>query len=298
MLLKRHHRNFYYHYLCKINGRVILENLDYQNLRNYLKGFEGEYAFFEHIKGFEQLVRIWDLTLDMFGTAQYDFLFIANDTVIHIDIKNYSGLYRFDNGNFISEQGYVHQGLLSQLDRAHRKLEQFIKMNHFQYKVNSRILFVNPEFKLKGYNGNEHIVLFSQMTEVINYLKTLVSHNEDMKLGLLLVEHHVDKDYNRVHFYDYDYIEKGIKCVSCGAIGMFEEKSQRTMQCICGFEIGKKDYIIEAIEDISLFKNGSFTRKELEKYTGVNATTLKRYLHQYCEKIGSFKDATYKIKKE
>lgn len=57
---------------------------------------------------FEQLVRIWELTLDMFGTAQYDFLFIANDTVIHIDIKNYSGLYRFDNGNFINEQGYVH----------------------------------------------------------------------------------------------------------------------------------------------------------------------------------------------
>ena len=47
-------------------------------------------------------------TLGMFGTAQYDFLFIANDTVIHIDIKNYSGLYRFDNSNFIREQGYVH----------------------------------------------------------------------------------------------------------------------------------------------------------------------------------------------
>lgn len=108
MLLKRHLRNFYYQYLCKINGRVILEDQDYQNLRNYLKGFEGEYAFFEYIIDFEQLVRIWDLTLDMFGTAQYDFLFIANDTVIHIDIKNYSGLYRFDNGNFISEQGYVH----------------------------------------------------------------------------------------------------------------------------------------------------------------------------------------------
>ncbi|WP_414739446.1 hypothetical protein [Macrococcoides bohemicum] len=44
----------------------------------------------------------------MFGTAQYDLLFVANDTVINIDIKNYSGLYRFDNGNFISEQGYVH----------------------------------------------------------------------------------------------------------------------------------------------------------------------------------------------
>lgn len=73
-------------------------------------------------------------------------------------------------------------------------------MNHFQYKVSSRILFVNPEFKLKGYNRNEHIVLFSQMTEVITYLKSLVSDNEDLKLGLLLVEHHADKDYNRVHF--------------------------------------------------------------------------------------------------
>lgn len=52
MLLKRHLRNFYYQYLCKINGPVILEDLDYQNLRNYLKGFKGEYAFFE------QLVRI------------------------------------------------------------------------------------------------------------------------------------------------------------------------------------------------------------------------------------------------
>lgn len=296
MLLKRHYRTFYYHYLCRLNGRVIFEDLDYQNLKQYLKGFEGEYAFFEHIKDFEQLVRIWDLTLDVFGTAQYDYLFVANNTLIHIDIKNYTGLYRFDNGNYISQKGHVHQGLLSQLDRAHRKLEQFIKIHAFDYKVNSRILFVNPEFKLKGYNGNEQIVFFNQMNDVINYLKMLVSNDTDIKLGLLLVNHHVGKEYNRVHFYDYKRIEKGVKCIKCGSFGMFEEKSQRTMQCICGHEVGKKEYIIEAIEDVNLFKNGSFTRKELEEYTSVNPTTLKRYLRKYCEKKGSTKIANYKMK--
>ncbi|WP_414050664.1 nuclease-related domain-containing protein [Macrococcus animalis] len=297
MLLKRHHRTFYYQYLCKLNGRIIFEDLDYQNLRQYLKGFEGEYAFFEYIKDFKQLVRIWDLTLDIFGTAQYDFIFVANDTLIHIDIKNYTGLYRFDNGNFISQKGYVHQGLLSQLDRAHRKLEQFIKLHTFEYNVSSRILFVNPEFKLKGYNGNEKIVFFNQMTDVISYLKTLVSNDVDLKLGLLLVDHHVEKEYNRVHYYDYEFIEKGVKCLKCGSFGMFEEKSQRTMKCICGHQVGKKEYIIEAIEDINLFKNGSFTRKELEEYTGVNGATLKRYLSVYCNKIGSTKSARYQYKK-
>ncbi|WP_414054694.1 nuclease-related domain-containing protein [Macrococcus equi] len=170
MLLKRHQRTFYYHYLCKINGRTLLEDIDYQNLKHYLLGFDGEYAFFESIKDFDDLVRIWDFTLDVFGTAQYDFLFIANNTVIHIDIKNYSGLYRFGNGNFISDKGYVHQGLISQLDRAHRKLEQFIHLHAYDYKVSSRILFINSEFKLKGYNGNEQNVFFNLIPEVVTYL--------------------------------------------------------------------------------------------------------------------------------
>ncbi|MGK0555274.1 nuclease-related domain-containing protein [Macrococcus capreoli] len=297
MLLKRHQRSFYYHYLCKVNGRIVLEDIDYQNLKNYLRGFDGEYAFFECIKDFDDLVRIWDLTLDVFGTAQYDFLFVANETVIHIDIKNYSGLYRFDNGNFISQKGYVHQGLLSQLDRAHRKLEQFIAHHKFDYKVSSRILFVNPEFKLQGYNGNEQIVFFNQMKDVVSYLKSLVSNEADLKLGLILVDNHVEKEYNRVFYYKYELMEKGVRCVQCDMFGMFFEKSQRTMQCICGHEVKKKEYIIEAIEDVSLFKNGSFTRKEVERYTGVNATTLKRYLRKYCEKVGSYKDAHYRYKK-
>lgn len=298
MLLKRHQRTFYYHYLCKVNGRIVLEDIDCQNLKNYLRGFDGEYAFFECIKDFDDLVRIWDLTLDVFGTAQYDFLFVANELVIHIDIKNYSGLYRFDNGNFISQKGYVHQGLLSQLDRAHRKLEQFLAHHGFDYKVSSRILFVNPEFKLKGYNGNEQIVFFNQMADVISYLKTLVSTDADLQLGLLLVDHHVEKAYNRVHYYDYQRMEKGVRCVKCDTFGMFYEKSQRMMQCICGFEVGKKEYILEAIEDVSLFKNGNFTRKDLEEYIGVNQATLKRYLSKYCTKTGSTKNAKYKFDKK
>ncbi|WP_414055512.1 nuclease-related domain-containing protein [Macrococcus equi] len=295
MLLKRHQRTFYYHYLYKINGRTFLEDIDYQNLKHYLLGFDGEYAFFESIKDFDDLVRIWDITLDVFGTAQYDFLFIANNTVIHIDIKNYSGLYRFDNSNFISDKGYVHQGLITQLDRAHRKLEQFIHIHAYDYKISSRILFINSEFKLKGYNGHEQIVFFNQIPEVVTYLKSLVSNDDDLRLGLLLVENHVEKEYNRVHYYNYERIEKGVKCIKCGLFGMFQEKSQLMMQCICGHMVGKKDDVIEAIEDVSLFKNGSFTKKELEDYTGVNATTLKRYLRKYCEKLRHTKSAMYKI---
>ncbi|WP_419893282.1 nuclease-related domain-containing protein [Macrococcoides caseolyticum] len=172
---------------------------------------------------------MWDLTLDVFGTAQYDFLFVANDTVIHIDVKNYSGLYRFDNGNFISQKGYVHQGLLSQLDRAHRKLEQFIAHHKFDYKVSSRILFVNPEFKLQRYNSNEQIVFYNQMSDVLSYLKSLVSNEADLKLGLILVDNHIEKEYNRVFYYKYERMEKGVRCVQCDMFGMFFEKSQRTM---------------------------------------------------------------------
>lgn len=298
MLLKKHQRTYYYDYLCRLNGRVVLETIDYQNLIKYLKVYEGEHIFFDYIKDFNSLVRIWDITLDVFGTAQYDFLLIANDTVIHIDIKNYSGNYRFDNGNFISEKGYVHQGLISQLERAHFKLEQFLKLNHFTYKVSSRILFINPEFQLQNYQGNSKIIFYNQLSEVLSYLESLTSNDQDLNLGMILVNHHTEKTYDRIHYYPYETIKKGVRCKQCNKINSYSEISQRIVICRCGYTISKHDYILEAIQDISMFKPEGFTRNELEKYTNINATTLKRYLQNYCVKIGSFKDAKYKIKSE
>ncbi|MGV2875489.1 nuclease-related domain-containing protein [Macrococcus capreoli] len=115
MFLKLHAPDDYINYLLTAEFRTTLDHNDYRNLQQYKRGLQGERKFYNLIKDIKGIVCLWDLVLNINGEVQYDFLIISNKRIIHIDIKNYSGIYHYQDGNFQNESGYVHQGLISQL---------------------------------------------------------------------------------------------------------------------------------------------------------------------------------------
>ncbi|MGK0554720.1 nuclease-related domain-containing protein [Macrococcus capreoli] len=293
MFLKLHATDDYINYLLTAEFRTTLDHNDYRNLQQYKRGLQGEGKFYNLIKDIKGIVCLWDLVLNINGEVQYDFLIISNKRIIHIDIKNYSGIYHYQDGNFQNESGYVHQGLISQLERAHTKLEQFVKHHNLDYQVFSRLLFINPNFRLDHYTGDKRIIFLHQLDTFLDYLRQETYSDIDIQTGHLLCNHHSPISRNRIHYYPYETMIKGVQCKQCGAIGTFVAQTQRIMMCSCGSQISKEAYILQAIDEITLLKTTPFKRKELNEYTKVNISTIKRYLKKYCNIVGNNKSSRY-----
>lgn len=292
MFLKLHEPNLYQKWLLTIEDRYNIDSSHYNALQQYKSGIEGETQFYELVRAFE-IPMIWDITLNLKGEAQYDFIFVVEKQIIHFDVKNYTGHYHYKNGNFISQKGYVHQGLISQLERAHQKLDQFIQRHQLKYKVKSMMLFINDTFILNGGHHDQRIILPPKINHVVPYLSRLSSTEEDLRVAELLLQCHQPSMHKDVPTLDYTTITKGVRCKQCGGIGLFKSETQRTMTCICGNKIRKSEYIHQAMADISILKHTHFTNAELSEYTGISPHTLKHHLNKKCSKTGTFKDAKY-----
>lgn len=298
LFLKKHVPDQYIQYLLAIDNRTMLLKKDFNNLKYYKMGFEGELNFYNKIKHLNNLYIIWDLTINLKGEAQYDFIFIANNKIIHIDVKNYTGLYAFENGNFISQQGYVHQGLISQLDRAHRKLELFVNQHRLNYKVISKILFINPSVNFNQIITDKRIITHKDVPNLVQDLSNFSTNEMDKIVSELLLKLNISEESERIHYYPYDQLIKGVRCKQCNGIGLFKQHSQRTLRCLCGHSMSKHDYISQAIQDISILKNMAFSTNELFEYTNIHRSTLKRHLKKHCYKLGTHRNALYYLKNE
>ncbi|TDM15762.1 nuclease-related domain-containing protein [Macrococcus bovicus] len=281
MFLKTHQPSDYIHYLMAADKRITLNRSDDRVLKNYLKGYEGERHYYERAHRCGGL-KLWDLSLHSPALAQFDFIHLYNGKVYHFDIKNYTGTVRRSGRQFVSEGEYYYQDILTQLNRADFYLTRLLREHGFQNEVVSRIVFIHPQLTLLEDSADPQIVKPSQVEEVIHFFsQDYQPTREEQRLAqFMLMNHQSTHPHERIFYYPFQDMKKGIRCPRCRYIGLKSEKGLKKIRCQCGFSEHKKIVLQTTIEEMLLLKNAPVSRQEIDEWTAMCPKAITRVLKE------------------
>ncbi|WP_165983774.1 nuclease-related domain-containing protein [Macrococcus bovicus] len=297
MFIKTHLRSDYYHYLQAVEGRRILDEVDHLNLRNYTRGIAGEKVFYNLLMPCGG-IKLWDLSIRTPALSQYDFLVIYGRTLFHFEIKNFSGHYRILNNQFVSEHDHVHHDVLSQLNRAHYHLQKILIKNGFDFKVVSKVVFINADFRLRGSIEQKDIIMRNGIKEISGYFDPeYVPDSTEKKLGERLLSIHQSKNiFERIYYYDFNRMAKGMRCPNCRKVGIKDQLKRKKLQCECGHLLDKAETLKKSIEEMMILKRAGVSSREVVEWTGLHERVVRRCLVEHFNADGQGKARTFTIR--
>lgn len=294
MFLKLHERDDKMSYLLEVENRHMLNQEDSRILYAYQMGYAGELELYNQLMTINGGLKIWDITLNKYDTAQYDFLIIGKGMIHHIDVKNYTGEYTYIDGMFKREKGKVDQQLITQMKRANFMLAALLFDHKCNYKFDSHILFINDSFKLKTKERLDNVMFVKDIQPMLDYVDQLGSPTEeDYTMAQLLLDNHLPLR-PRIHYYDFNSLRKGYKCPLCKRIAQVDVvKSRKTVNCKCGKQMLKMDYILACAEQLWMLKRHPFKISEIVNWSGCDVKTVQRVLVKKCMYKGENKGRVY-----
>ncbi|TDM12091.1 nuclease-related domain-containing protein [Macrococcus lamae] len=297
MFVKLHEPNDYQKFLLAAEHRMNLNDHDYHKLFTYIKGFEGESYFYKLINDTE-CVKLWDISLDYRKGSQYDFLIFDKGTLYHFDVKNFTGSYQLVDRQFVSEKGNVHTDVVSQLSKAHHKLESFLKSQQIKYQLVSRVLFVNHDYRLSTDTIPKSVLLPHQVDEVVHYIQSIEPLQEHRAAAeKILAYHNNELVQERIHYYPFDNFKGGIRCGKCRRLSMIPDLKKKYICCTnCHHRVNNKTALCSLILEMSLLKNDSLSAAEVRKWSGMPLRTVQRMMSDSCHKQGQYKNMRYHLK--
>lgn len=294
MFLKTRELNLYERYLLEMKDRYKLEKYDQDRLYPLEKGLKGETYFYDQVKSCIGGAKIWDLRLDRSGESQYDFVIVMDGKILYFDVKYYAGVYNYINGNFMSERNYVINNPLFKLDQQHIRLKVLIDKLGIDYELHSRVIFVGEQFHVKGYNGDKRILFHRDLEKIVESLNSKKVTSKEMKIARLLMDYHYDDGlYDRIDYYPFDAMRKGVKCPKCRDFLLRFEPAAKKVKCRCGLEYTKREIVRLAVDAVYLLKNSAVTPREVVEFSGIGRTTVKEVLGSEYKRVGNQRGCKY-----
>lgn len=213
-------------------------------------------------------------------------------------MKNFSGKYTYQDGNFISSNQYVSSDVISRLNRGHQIFNQFLAQLKVDIQFHSRVVFINETFQLRGFNGSEHVLFHSDLHKIKNYLSSRNLITEQMiELAKDIIYHHKPKNnFERIHYYSINDMRKGVRCPKCRKIGMQHKKCMKKMQCSCGFKESNVDVVRRTYDMLINFGVNKVTVPMIVEWTGLEIRCIQKIMSKYYKRVGNAR-AVYYIKK-
>lgn len=251
-----------------LSQRMQLDKENYYYSLNHQKGHEGECKY---DKLTEQLgpncIILNDLQLEVrHSSFQIDTLLLFSEKIILAEIKNYEGLHQWGKEKFTKQSGATLENPSLQLQKTKVRLEMMLQEMGYSIKVDAVVIFVNPEFTLLGAPFDETIVLPSQIPEHFRELQNLATKQSGKRMKKLadeLVKRHITDYPIKLLEYDYEKMDKGINCPSCGSLT--NNFSGHSHVCeSCGEKMHIRKAISNSISDFHfLFPDEKMTTKRL-----------------------------------
>lgn len=296
MIKKIHKPSTVQAYLYELESRVRMELDDYYKFVRYKKGFEGELKFFEMIEHLEgEYIIIWDINIMKPVRVQFDFIIITANNILHFDIKNYSGNYRYQNNRLMSEQGKTDKDIFIQLDNADSYLKQLIAKYEMPQKLISKIIFINEDFHLTGFSGKKCVMFSHELEPVFNYLQSCKGITQQMiNFADALIQMHDNKGAdNRIHYYNIEDLKLGLRCPKCRKIEMSRIRRKTYFKCSCGCKLKNENAVLQAYEILALFGKDKVKRKDIVDFTGLSNRTVTRLMNQHFHKHSHYRGTYY-----
>jgi hypothetical protein len=260
-----------------LDTRMQFLKKDQQHYLNLKKGYEGELAFDEFTRELTcDCLVLNDLLLQVGSTTfQIDTLIIA-DIIYLFEVKNLDGDYYYDKDQLYTKSNYEILNPTIQISRSESLLRQLLHPLGITSKINSSVVFINPEFTLYQAPLDKPFILPTQVKRYIGKFNKINSRitNKHIALADKLVSLHLtDSPFTQLPKYEYGELRKGVSCQRCGSHKMFIKWAN----CVC-----EKCDAIEGLEDVILrnirefrllFPNEKITTNTIHNWCGEIAST-------------------------
>ncbi|WML54680.1 nuclease-related domain-containing protein [Neobacillus sp. PS3-12] len=215
--------------------RMGLCSSDTHYYSNLEKGYQGELAFDRMAEAHlsDDWLAINDLLLEHHNRIfQIDSVLVRNGRMFLNDVKNFDGDYMMKDGFWYTASGSEIDDPLEQLERCESRLRRLCRDLGFSFPIESRLVFVNPEFYLFQAPLNLPIIYPAHLNRYMNQLKMKSGKltERDMKLAQKLASLHKKKSpITRVPPYTYEQLKKGLAC-ACGC-GFMKVHNREILVC-------------------------------------------------------------------
>lgn len=266
------------------------------------KGYEGECLYDKILddSGHENIYVLRDLYLPMGKTvAQYDSIIVTGNHVAVNEIKNISGDYRFENGNWYKAHRELPDNAFAQLSRAKSRLKKLRNDCQLDFEVAGNLIFPNDDFRLATENNYvlKEAVLRNQMRKYFREMNETVRSDKALHIAQEILQRAVENPYF-TETADLFNIRRGLYCGHCKGFDL--KKGRFQMICTrCGSVESNETSLLRAMGDFEiLFGDIPMTRSALLYFIDyqVSKTTVYRIMKKHCEFIAQGKKSEYKLK--
>jgi hypothetical protein len=278
-----------------LNTRMILSEKDKLHFFNLKKGYEGEVMFDTLTDKLQCDCRILnDLLLQINNTTfQIDTLIIISGRIFHYEIKNFEGNFFIEpeTNSFFKKPKKEYINPLLQLNRCESLLRQLLQNIGYNYPIDAKVVYINPEFTLYQAPLEDPIILPTQINNYMQKLNTTPSklNGRDKKLADKLISLHIDENpYSTLPKYEYNQLRKGLTCGICNSFSI----SIQGKRCVCG-ECGHEELVkaavLRSVNEINLlFPQMKITTNIMFDWCQIIEfkRTIKRILVKNYKKIG------------
>jgi hypothetical protein len=283
------------HYL---HARKKFTNEEEFNYTNLIKGYEGELKSDIWLRGLtEEWLILHDLLFEYHGSKfQIDTLIIAYEKIYLLDVKYFEGDYLIKDDKWYNPAGALQKNPLHQLERCETLLTKLLlKLGH-HYRIESYLIFNNPEFHLNTTSINPAIIFPTQLNRFLKNLnqRPIELNKKYYRLAQQLVDHHQEESpYTRLPEYSYENLKKGIICPNnCNTF--FSDERLICKKCGCKEEVDAA--VLRSVEEFTLlFPNKIISVDSIHDWCGglKSKKAVRRVLSKYFVLVGKARASHY-----
>lgn len=288
------------HYYEALNRRCELTREEARKLSILRKGFDGEVGYdriFDEA-GHDNLLIYRDLWMKIEGgILQIDSLIITENKLIVHEIKNYSGLYSYENDGWFINGIQISEEPVAQAVRTGNKLLKLRSLLHHNFERDYKVIFVNPNFNLEiKQEKPKNIVQRSMLRHYMMELNKMHVGPRAHETALRLKDYFIDNPMELPEV-DPERVKAGNYCCACGKFEMiFGRYHTKCVQC--GNKETIEKMIVRAMVDFNIiFHNTPMTKEKLKRFAGMdkNERSIRRLLNKYAEKVGAGRKTAYTL---
>lgn len=289
--------------------RMDLEKDQRKNYFNIQKGYLGEVKFSNLLD--EELAspcrRLFDLSLKTDNDEfQIDVLLLYHKKILHLEVKNFEGDFCFHNDNwYVMKTKKEIKSPLLQLKRSNLLLGELLLKLGYDFKVESFVIFIHPEFNLYQAPTDSSLVFPTQLPRFMKSLNRIPANlnPSHSKLAEELIQLH-NENFPSKHLPDYQFesLSKGIVCENCSSFLTSRKGNYLHCDVCLQKEAVNKSVIRSAVEFNLLFPGQKITTQVIYEWCGrtVSTKAIRRTLqdsHHFAS-FGNTSQTYYVLKSE
>ena len=285
-----------------LQQRCELTHVEKSWYKTFQKGYEGECLYdkiFDAV-GHDDVLIYRDLYLKIGASVtQYDSLVINDDGIVVNEIKNYTGEYKVEGGDWFRNGRQISEEPLAQLNRSVGKLIGLRNSVNGSFKIGGKLIFVSDDFYLQTDDNSiwGKIVVRMDLKRYLRSLRGGALGNKSQSTVRLLGERIVENPYieNNV---DEKRLRKGLYCGPCGSFNLI--KSRFHLICSdCGSKESNETHLLRAMSDYQILFHGErMTRKSFSHFINeeIHWKAVSRALLKHCYINRNGVSTTYQFK--